>query len=138
MGSLVIMIFLFLLAFLLIAGISTSMFIGIGYILSRVFPLSMFQGALLSIAASFVVVISITAIAICSQTARRPALDYMDDDLDEDMDDEFDDDGDDIEDLHSRHDIIENTLKIGRNMPCPCGSGLKYKRCCGKELTPNS
>lgn len=22
--------------------------------------------------------------------------------------------------------------KIGRNDPCPCGSGLKYKRCCGK------
>jgi uncharacterized protein len=21
--------------------------------------------------------------------------------------------------------------KIGRNEPCPCGSGLKYKRCCG-------
>jgi len=25
--------------------------------------------------------------------------------------------------------------KVGRNAPCPCGSGLKYKRCCeGKEL----
>lgn len=22
--------------------------------------------------------------------------------------------------------------KIGRNDPCPCGSGLKYKNCCGK------
>lgn len=21
--------------------------------------------------------------------------------------------------------------KTGRNEPCPCGSGLKYKRCCG-------
>jgi preprotein translocase subunit SecA len=21
--------------------------------------------------------------------------------------------------------------KVGRNDPCPCGSGLKYKRCCG-------
>lgn len=21
--------------------------------------------------------------------------------------------------------------KIGRNEPCPCGSGQKYKRCCG-------
>ena len=27
-----------------------------------------------------------------------------------------------------------NTMKIGRNDPCPCGSGLKYKKCCmGKE-----
>src|SRR5271157_1561368 len=23
--------------------------------------------------------------------------------------------------------------KIGRNDPCPCGSGKKYKRCCGKQ-----
>ncbi len=22
--------------------------------------------------------------------------------------------------------------KIGRNEPCPCGSGKKYKRCCGR------
>ncbi|MEG1887057.1 MAG: SEC-C metal-binding domain-containing protein [Oscillospiraceae bacterium] len=25
-----------------------------------------------------------------------------------------------------------DTEKIGRNSPCPCGSGKKYKRCCGK------
>ncbi len=24
--------------------------------------------------------------------------------------------------------------KIGRNDPCPCGSGLKYKKCCGRNL----
>ncbi|MFH0898551.1 MAG: preprotein translocase subunit SecA [bacterium] len=23
--------------------------------------------------------------------------------------------------------------KVGRNEPCPCGSGKKYKKCCGKE-----
>ncbi len=23
--------------------------------------------------------------------------------------------------------------KVGRNAPCPCGSGKKYKRCCGKD-----
>ena len=25
-----------------------------------------------------------------------------------------------------------SSKKIGRNQPCPCGSGKKYKRCCGK------
>jgi len=25
----------------------------------------------------------------------------------------------------------ENTGPVGRNAPCPCGSGLKYKKCCG-------
>lgn len=23
--------------------------------------------------------------------------------------------------------------KVGRNDPCPCGSGKKYKFCCGKN-----
>ncbi|MCY3986028.1 MAG: SEC-C metal-binding domain-containing protein [Candidatus Dadabacteria bacterium] len=22
--------------------------------------------------------------------------------------------------------------KVGRNSPCPCGSGKKYKKCCGR------
>lgn len=28
---------------------------------------------------------------------------------------------------------IRNTVKVGRNDPCPCGSGRKYKQCCGKK-----
>jgi uncharacterized protein YecA (UPF0149 family) len=26
---------------------------------------------------------------------------------------------------------VERPLKVGRNEPCPCGSGRKWKRCCG-------
>jgi preprotein translocase subunit SecA len=28
--------------------------------------------------------------------------------------------------------IRKTAPKIGRNEPCPCGSGKKYKKCCGK------
>lgn len=28
--------------------------------------------------------------------------------------------------------VIRSTPKVGRNSPCPCGSGKKYKQCCGK------
>lgn len=28
----------------------------------------------------------------------------------------------------SRHET-----KVGRNAPCPCGSGSKYKNCCGRR-----
>ena len=28
---------------------------------------------------------------------------------------------------------LKSTEKVGRNDPCPCGSGLKYKNCCGKN-----
>jgi preprotein translocase subunit SecA len=28
---------------------------------------------------------------------------------------------------------IVKPKKIGRNDPCPCGSGKKYKKCCGRN-----
>ncbi|MGB1247939.1 MAG: zinc-dependent peptidase [Chitinophagales bacterium] len=31
-------------------------------------------------------------------------------------------------------DLDKEKEEIGRNSPCPCGSGEKYKRCCGKNL----
>jgi hypothetical protein len=30
------------------------------------------------------------------------------------------------------HETVRNPGKVGRNEPCPCGSGVKYKKCCGK------
>jgi SEC-C motif-containing protein len=32
--------------------------------------------------------------------------------------------------LIGRDPFIRDTPKVGRNAPCPCGSGLKYKKCC--------
>ncbi len=29
--------------------------------------------------------------------------------------------------------LARTNAKVGRNDPCPCGSGKKYKRCCGKR-----
>ena len=29
------------------------------------------------------------------------------------------------------HTVVRNETKVGRNDPCPCGSGKKYKKCCG-------
>lgn len=33
-----------------------------------------------------------------------------------------------------RKDHIAVSNKIGRNDPCPCGSGKKYKKCCGRNV----
>ena len=30
--------------------------------------------------------------------------------------------------------VLRTTPKVGRNDPCPCGSGLKFKKCCGKMV----
>jgi preprotein translocase subunit SecA len=27
--------------------------------------------------------------------------------------------------------VVNKEAKVGRNDPCPCGSGKKYKKCCG-------
>jgi len=32
-----------------------------------------------------------------------------------------------------RREPVKRTEKVGRNDPCPCGSGKKYKKCCGKD-----
>ncbi len=29
--------------------------------------------------------------------------------------------------------VLKRSMKIGRNDPCPCGSGKKYKNCCGRN-----
>lgn len=35
-----------------------------------------------------------------------------------------------VMEMRERKDII----KVGRNQPCSCGSGIKFKKCCGKNL----
>ncbi len=40
------------------------------------------------------------------------------------------DDGTDEPEPAPREPVVRSGPKIGRNKPCPCGSGKKYKRCC--------
>jgi uncharacterized protein YchJ len=55
--------------------------------------------------------------------ARREFADELDDnDLDrEELE----------EDDYYPETFVRAEPKIGRNEPCPCGSGKKYKKCCG-------
>ncbi len=43
------------------------------------------------------------------------------------------DSGKTIKDTEANKTVINEEPKIGRNDPCPCGSGLKYKNCHGKN-----
>jgi uncharacterized protein YecA (UPF0149 family) len=47
-----------------------------------------------------------------------------------------------IDDIEAEEELLEKTDKVdplqadtapGRNDPCPCGSGKKYKKCCGTD-----
>lgn len=51
---------------------------------------------------------------------------------DEEADDEFSPDYSGYDDLPNEP-IVRVDPKIGRNDPCPCGSGKKFKKCCGKH-----
>jgi hypothetical protein len=46
-------------------------------------------------------------------------------------DDAWDDDGGDDEPFAAPTTIRNTDRRVGRNDPCPCGSGKKYKKCCG-------
>ncbi len=43
--------------------------------------------------------------------------------------------GEDDEPLPPPVEPIQSAEKPRRNDPCPCGSGKKYKQCCGKQGT---
>jgi uncharacterized protein YecA (UPF0149 family) len=46
----------------------------------------------------------------------------------------FENDDEIVEDdefIISNQPVIREEEKVGRNDPCPCGSGKKYKKCCG-------
>ena len=34
---------------------------------------------------------------------------------------------------HTVQQVVRGAAKVGRNDPCPCGSGKKYKKCCGAQ-----
>ncbi len=42
----------------------------------------------------------------------------------------------DVERLLHPPTITKQGPTVGRNDPCPCGSGLKYKKCCLKKEQP--
>ena len=54
--------------------------------------------------------------------------------FDDEDGDEFDDEFGDDEDFVPKPTFIRETARVGRNDPCPCGSGKKFKKCCyGKQ-----
>jgi uncharacterized protein YecA (UPF0149 family) len=41
--------------------------------------------------------------------------------------------GNTFSELLQKEKVAIAASKVGRNDPCPCGSGLKYKKCCGRN-----
>ena len=116
-------IVLLLLPILALATLGLAAFLGIGALLARWLPLSLFQASALAIAATAAVALVIHAFATMMHIQMHH------DDQDDPLEWVAVDDDEDAVISESP----ASTHKVGRNETCPCGSGKKFKHCCGKS-----
>lgn len=109
-----------------VAIIGTCLFLGLGSLLAWLSPLTLVQALYVTIGATIAMSLVANALLVNAQCFEN--------DDEEDLDDDFDFGEEEDEDPFRAIDVEETTPqrpKTGRNDPCPCGSGKKYKRCCG-------
>jgi hypothetical protein len=124
-----------LLALALLIGLGIITFLislgltGLGVLLSWIFPLTPFQGTVVLLT-FFSLAIAFIGVTLLFERIKDTFLTATDeeDDLDEEVD---------LLQRNGRSSNIQKPLpprrepiKVGRNDPCPCGSGKKYKFCC--------
>jgi uncharacterized protein YecA (UPF0149 family) len=65
---------------------------------------------------------------------------YIEDDVDEQPEREpYRENFDDVQFIEASETIRnEPRQHVGRNDPCPCGSGKKYKKCCLEKRSPSA
>ncbi|MCF7912170.1 MAG: DUF1186 domain-containing protein [Candidatus Cloacimonetes bacterium] len=63
---------------------------------------------------------------------RKRMKNFVDTRSDDDIDEEEFDDEDYLP-MQTWQPYVREGKKIGRNDPCPCGSGKKFKKCCGRD-----
>ena len=112
-----------IISFLIAMGLS-----GLGVILSWIFPLTPFQGTLLHLAL-FSLAIVFIGVSLLFERVRDTLWASADeeDDLDEEVD--FLDRNGSSANVQRPLSPRRELAKVGRNDPCPCGSGKKYKFC---------
>jgi SEC-C motif len=126
--ALALLVGLGIVSFLIAVGLS-----GLGVLLSWIFPLTPFQGTLLHLVL-FSVTIVFIGVSLLFERIRDTFWATIDEegDLDEEVD---------FLERNGRSSNAQKPLppqrdpiKVGRNDPCPCGSGKKYKFCCLTKL----
>ena len=122
----------FLVCIVLLIAVSTAAFVAAGYLLSFLLPVTLFQCSVLCIGATFVFAFILSAVTITKYLFGNQhdiGKSVYDDDEEEDFD-EWEEKK--RNDFLERNFTVVRSRKIGRNELCPCGSGKKYKNCCGK------
>ncbi len=122
-----------LVIFFLLCTVSVSAFVFSGYVLTQFVDLTMFEATIVCIGASFVAGFLVALFKISEFFTKIPKKlsdDYLDEDDDDDYDDEEENEEETVRKRRNRFKVVRSD-KVGRNAPCPCGSGKKYKNCCG-------
>lgn len=126
---------LLLILIVLAMGAAMTAMIGMGYLLAMVFPLTLFQATAIGLGTTFLIAFIIFGVALNMHIGGITRL--IKESFEEyDEDEEYDEYDEELERLRRRFGKriqVVNPAKTGRNAPCPCGSGKKYKMCCGKN-----
>lgn len=100
--------------------VTLALFVGLGLLLTLILPLPLFQAVGLVMGASVATSLWLLMIAYFIRAMRYlPPWEAA----------PMDDDEEDEED----EPLSTPKSQTPRNAPCPCGSGKKYKRCCGSS-----
>jgi len=91
-----------------------ALLVGLGLLLTRILPLTLFQAAILAMGASVATSLWLIMIACFIRTMRYLPPWEVDDEEEEEP-------------------FRAPKSQTPRNAPCPCGSGKKYKHCCGSS-----
>ena len=114
---------LLILIIFVIFFITLVVFAGIGYLLSLLLPFTMFQATIIVIVNVFLITFLISALVF------HRKLDEIENSLMEDDDDDEEEENDEDEQQRRKIAFLKS-MRVGRNEPCPCGSGKKAKYCC--------
>ena len=123
-----------ILLFAMLLLLACSCLIGMGYIINRIYHIELFQS---------IMIVAIASIGLILFSIKLSG-DKIEQCLNERNDSWYDEDDDDVfcpecgekmiksEDQPEDENYHETKINVGRNDPCFCGSGIKYKKCCGK------
>jgi hypothetical protein len=126
--ALALLIGLGLISFLISVGLS-----GLGMILSWIFPLTPFQGTLLHLVL-FSLAIVFIGVSLIFERLRDTFWTPADEQDDRDEEVDFLERNGTSSNVQRPLPHRRELAKVGRNDPCPCGSGKKYKFCCLTKL----
>jgi hypothetical protein len=110
---------------LIISPFATLVFVAVAWGLDRFSPLDFWQATLLTTGVGLAVLYGLVL-----YLAESPFGDGVGEDWE---DEEWENEEWDEDDEEEEYDDEAKWMNVGRNDPCPCGSGKKYKYCHGQK-----